>query len=156
MLQLIKNLVSITKSQEKYVDDSIGEGTINRFNQTQKNYLKVPVGNDVYNLTEYDGRQITDTTIIKTGNTGSYLLPFWKNIDNDKNNNGKITSFMKSTKTNSPTNQSGAMILPPIGDSFCIKRHLLIIVERMFLVVSDELQLFSMVVSHSILTDFHI
>ena len=33
-------------SRKKYVDDSIGEGTIVRFNQTLQNYLKVSVGND--------------------------------------------------------------------------------------------------------------
>ena len=38
-------------SNKKYVDDSIGEGTIVRFNQTLQNYLKVSVGNDTYNLT---------------------------------------------------------------------------------------------------------
>ena len=37
---------------------------------------------------------------------------------NDKNNNGNIHRFTKSTKTNSPTFHSGAMSLPPIGDSF--------------------------------------
>ena len=33
----------------------------------------------------------------------------------NKNNNGKITNFIKSTKTNSPTGNSGATSLPPIG-----------------------------------------
>ena len=32
-------------SNKKYVDDSMGEGTIVRFNQTLQNYLKVSVGN---------------------------------------------------------------------------------------------------------------
>ena len=36
-------------TNEKYVDDSTEEGTILRFTQTLQNYLKVPVGNDVYN-----------------------------------------------------------------------------------------------------------
>ena len=39
-------------SNKKYVDDSIGEGTILRFNQTLENYLKVSVANDTYNLTK--------------------------------------------------------------------------------------------------------
>ena len=34
-------------SKKKYVDDSIGEGTIVRFNQTLQNFLKVSVGNDI-------------------------------------------------------------------------------------------------------------
>ena len=39
-------------STRKYVVDSIGEGTILRFNQTLQSYLKVCVGNDVYILTK--------------------------------------------------------------------------------------------------------
>ena len=37
---------------------------------------------------------------------------------NDKDGNGKISNFIKSTKTNSPTGDSGATNLPPTGDSF--------------------------------------
>ena len=64
-------------SNKKYVDDSIGEGTILRFNQTPGNYFKVSVGNDRYNLTKNGKKQITDTTIIKYPNTGGYLLQNW-------------------------------------------------------------------------------
>ena len=55
---------------------------------------------------------------MKAGNTGAYLIPYWKIICNDKNNNGKITNFRKSTKSNSPTGNSGATSLPPIGNAF--------------------------------------
>ena len=55
---------------------------------------------------------------MKSGNTGGYLPPYWKIICNDKNNNGKIQNFIKSTKTNSPTGNSGETSLPPIGDAF--------------------------------------
>ena len=103
---------------KKYVDDSIREGTIVRFNQTLQNYLKVSVGNDTYNLTKYNKNQLTDTTIMKAGNTGRYLLQNWKIFCNDKNNNGKTSNFIKSTKTNSPTGYSGATSLPPIGTAF--------------------------------------
>ena len=54
---------------------------------------------------------------MKTGNTGGYLLPYWKIVCNDKNNSGKIQSFIKSTKTNTPTGYSGATSLPPIGSA---------------------------------------
>ena len=60
-------------SNKKFVDDSIGEGTLLRFYQTLENYLKVSVGNNPYNLTKHDKIQITDTTIIKYPNTGGYL-----------------------------------------------------------------------------------
>ena len=46
-------------ANKKYVDDSVGEGNILRFNQRLQNYLKVSVGNDTYNLTKYDKIQIT-------------------------------------------------------------------------------------------------
>ena len=64
-------------SNKKYVDDSIREGTLLRFNQTLENYPKVSVGNDTYNSTKYDKIQITDTTIVKYPNTGGYLLQNW-------------------------------------------------------------------------------
>ena len=76
------------------------------------------VGNDTYNLTKYNKIQLTDTTIIKTGNSGGYLLPSWRIFCNDENNNGKITNFIKSTKTTSPTVDSGATVLPPIETAF--------------------------------------
>ena len=55
---------------------------------------------------------------MKTGNSGGYLLPYWKIICNDKTNNGKLQNFIKSTKINSPTRDSGAMSLSPIGTAF--------------------------------------
>ena len=102
-------------SNKKYIDDELDKNTIVRFNQTLENYLKLSVGNDIYNLTKYNKIHLTDTTIIKYPNTGGYLLPGWRIFCNDKNNNGKIQDFIKSTKTNSPTGHS---TLPPIGISF--------------------------------------
>ena len=69
-------------------------------------------------MSKYNKIQLTDTTSIKYPNTGGYLLPGWRTLCNDKNNNGKIQDFIKSTKTNSPTGHSGATTLPPIGISF--------------------------------------
>ena len=104
-------------SNKKYIDDELDKNTIVRFNQTVQNYLKVSVGNDIYNLTKYDKIQITDITTMQAGNTGGYLPPYWKIICNDKNNNGKRQNFIKSTKTNSPTGDSGASSLPPIDSA---------------------------------------
>ena len=61
---------------------------------------------------------MTDTTFMKAGNTGGYLLSNWKSFCNDKNNNGKIQNFKKSTKSNSPTGGSGTTSLPLIGTAF--------------------------------------
>ena len=105
-------------SNKKYVDDSIAEGTIVRFNQTLENYLKVSVGDDIYYLTKYDKIQITDTTEMRYPNIGSDLLQKWNIKCNNKNNVSKVGDFIKSTKTNSPTGYSGATSLSPIGNSF--------------------------------------
>ena len=80
------------------------------------------VGDDIYNLTKYDKIQITDTTINKYPNTGGYLLQNWVIQCNDINNNGKLQNFIKSTKTNSPTADSGATNLLPMGDAFMYKK----------------------------------
>ena len=107
-------------ANKKYVGDSIGGGNNNvlKFNQTLENYLKVSVGNNTYNLTKYDKIQITDLTVMRVGNGGAVILPLWKIICNNKNNNGKISNFIKTTRTNSQTSQSGATSLPPIGTAF--------------------------------------
>ena len=105
-------------TNKKYIDDELDKNTILRFTQTLQNYLKVSVGSDTYNLTKYDNIQLTDTTIMKAGNTGANLLQKWDTKCNDKNNNGNINTLIKSTKTNSPTSHSGATTLPPIGVSF--------------------------------------
>ena len=105
-------------ANKKNIDDKLDKNTVLRFNQTIENYLKVSVSNDTYNLTKYNKIQLTDTTVMKTGLTGGYLLPYWKVICNDKINSGKIQTFIKSTKTNSPTSESGATSLPFIGNAF--------------------------------------
>ena len=100
------------------MDDELDKNTVVTFNKTLKNYLKVNVGNDISNLTKYNKVQLTDTTIIKTGNSGGYLLPPWRIFCNDKNNKGKTTNFVRATKTNSPTGDLGATSLLHIGNFF--------------------------------------
>ena len=51
-------------------------------------------------------------------NIGSDLLQKWNIKCNNKNNQARITDFIKSSKTISPTGYSGATSLPPIGNSF--------------------------------------
>ena len=105
-------------ANKKYIDDELDKNTVLRFNQKLQIYLKVSVGNDTYNLTKYNKIQITDTTEIKYPNIGSDLLQKWNIKCNNKNNQSRISDFIKSTKTNSPTGHSGATSLPPIGNSF--------------------------------------
>ena len=101
---------------KNYVDDSIGEGTLLRFNQTLQNYLKVCVGNATYNLTKYD--KILMEYVTKVPNRGSQLLQKWNIYCKNKINQSRIFDFIKSTRTNSPTGDSGATALPPIGNVF--------------------------------------
>ena len=109
-------------TNKKYIDDPIGQDTIVRFNQTLQNCLKVSVGNNTYNPAKYDKIHISDTTILKAPNSGGYWLQSWNINRNDKINNSKIGILMKSTKTSSPTSESGATRLPPIGNRFmCIE-----------------------------------
>ena len=56
--------------------------------------------------------------MIRVGIIGSVVLPYWKCICNNKNNNGKTTKFIRTTRTKSPTGNTGATTLPPIGSPF--------------------------------------
>ena len=105
-------------SNKKYVDDQLDKNTIVRFNQTLQNYLKVSVGSDTYNLTEYDNLSITDVTEIISPSSGIDLLQKRKIDKKNKNGDTKIGRFIKSAKTSSPTGEPGETILPPIGNAF--------------------------------------
>ena len=105
-------------SNKKCIDDELEKNTILRFNQTLENYLKVSVGIKTYNLNKYDKTQITDITTLKAPKKEGYLLQQWNIKCIDKNNNGKIQNFTRSTQSSSPTGDSGATRLPPIGDEF--------------------------------------
>ena len=83
------------------------------------------------------------------------VLPYWKCIFKNKNNNGKITNFIKTTKMKSPTGSTGATSLPPVGSA-------LMYIEtsgdnyghnRVF-VVGKELILFKSLIYFSIIMDF--
>ena len=106
-------------TNKKYIDDNLDKDTIVRLNDDSNDrYLKVNINNSTYNLQIYNKIQLTDTTIMKLPNNGNELLTSWRIHCNDRNNNGNIQNFIRSTKTNSPTNNSGATVSPLIGDSF--------------------------------------
>ena len=85
------------------IDVELDRNTILRFNQTLSNYLKVSFGNDTYILTKYEKIHLIDVTEIRAANIGLDLLPRWRIINLNKNNNTKIGNFIRTTKTNSPT-----------------------------------------------------
>ena len=118
-IQVNRNPISDNEvSNKKYVDAELDKNTIVRFNQTLSNYLKVSVESGVYNLAKYNKIHLTDLTVLKYPNNSGYLLQNWHIRCNDKNYNGKISNFKKSSKTGSPTSESGATILPPVGTAF--------------------------------------
>ena len=61
-------------SKKNCIDDELGRNTNLRLSQTPENFLKVSVGNDVFNLFKYEKMQITDTTFFKNPVTCGYLL----------------------------------------------------------------------------------
>ena len=105
-------------SNKKYIDNQLDKNTIGRFKQTLENYLKVSIGNDTYNLANYNKVNITDITEIRNPNTGQMLLQKWILRCLKKSYNAKFNTFLKSTTNTSPTAESGASSLPPIGWSF--------------------------------------
>ena len=80
--------------------------------------MKVSVGNDTYNLTKYNKIQLLDVSEIKFPNTGSDLLLKWNIICINKHNDSRLKDFIKSTRTNSPTPNTGSTLSPPMGNSF--------------------------------------
>ena len=106
-------------SNKKYVDEELDKNTIIRLNDVSNDrYLQVHINNTAYILQIYNKTQIIDTTILEIPNTGTDLLQNWKIICNNRLGEGTPSDFVKSTKTNSPTSQSGATSLPPIGTCF--------------------------------------
>ena len=109
-------------SNKKYVDDQLDKNTIVRLNDDSNDrYLQVHINNTAFNLQIYNKTQIIDTTKLIFPNTGIDLLQNWKIICNNRLGEGLPSDFIKSTKTNSPTSQSGATSSPPIGTCFMFK-----------------------------------
>ena len=105
-------------ANKKCIDDSIGEDIIVRITQTLQTYVKVPVGNDTYNLTKFDEISLNIVTEIRSPNIGCDLL-LKRRIKNLHENNGnKAGNFLKSTVTSSPTSDSGATSITPFGIAF--------------------------------------
>ena len=105
-------------ANKKYIDDEFNKNTVLRFSQTLTKYLKVSIGNDTYNLTKYNKIRLTDITEMRYPDLGADLLQKRNIKCNNRINQSRISDFIKATKTNSPTSQSRAESLPPIGNSF--------------------------------------
>ena len=106
-------------SNKKFIDEELDKKTIVRLNDDSNDrYSQVHINNSPYNLQIYNKTQIIDTTKLKSPNTGTDLLQNWKIICNNSLGEGSPSDFLKTTKTNSPTAQSGATSLAPIGTCF--------------------------------------
>ena len=104
---------------KKYLNDVLDTNTLVRLNDDSNDrYLQVHVQNVPYNLQIYNKTQIIDTTKLIYPNSGNDLLQNWKIICNIRHGEGKPDDFIKSTKTKSPTGQSGATSLPSKGNCF--------------------------------------
>ena len=109
-------------SNKKYIDDELDKDTIVRLNDDSNDrYLKINIKISTYNLQIYNKVLITDTTILKFPHSAGSFLQNWNIKCNDRNNQGKIQNFIRSTRTNSPTGNAGAIVSPLIGDSFMYK-----------------------------------
>ena len=84
-------------SNKKYFDDQLKRDILLSSNPTVQSYLKVTVGNDVFNLKNYDRKLIIDATIIKPPNSTIYRLQDWNEDCNDKIGAAKIQIFEKQT-----------------------------------------------------------
>ena len=76
-------------STKNYVDDSMGKGSIFRYNQSIQKRFKVQIGNTEYNLTIPDRFYRTHTTRGKNPNRGGWLLQQWNIKCIDTINRGK-------------------------------------------------------------------
>ena len=124
----LTNLDSITVNRDPTSDNKLAnKNIVLRFNQLLENYLKISVGNDIYNFTKYDKIQLIDVTEIRYPNSGYSLLPKWRTKNLNKNNGAKAGNFLESILTNSPTTHTVATILPPIVVRLCISNPLPII-----------------------------
>ena len=106
-------------SNKKYIDDELEKNTIIRLNDDSNDkYSQVSINNKTYNLQIYNKTQIIDTTRLIFPNTGTDLLQKWKIICNNRFNEVLPSDFIKSTKTTSPTHQTGASVIAPVGASY--------------------------------------
>ena len=92
--------------------------------------------------------EITDTTIIKHPNSGRYLLQQWNKKWNYKKNYSKIQNFIKSTKTDSPTSDSGATTIRLIGNCFMYIETSSGNMLKGYSLVSNEQILYKLVIKH--------
>ena len=117
--------------------------------------MKVSVGNDTSKLTKDKKIQLIDTTNTKQ-RYGQYLLPRWKVICNDKNNNGVTTNFIRATKKTAQQAIRERQPYHQLVQRLCISQLVAIImVMKGSLSVGRELILYKLLIQLSIIKDFH-
>ena len=81
----------------------------------EKFFFKFIFGNAEYDVAKYDRKQIVYRTVIKYRRRSGVFLQQWTIKCGDKKINGKTQKFSKSSKTSTPTPNTGATVLSPIG-----------------------------------------
>ena len=71
-------------ANKEYVDVELNKNSMLKLNQTKQIYLEISVANDERKLRKNDRKEITDTAITETGNSGALILPLWKIECKDK------------------------------------------------------------------------
>ena len=69
-------------------------------------------------MTKYDKIQITDITDIRFPDIGHDLLQKLNSKCKHKNNQSRVNDFIKAIKSYSPTQNTSATTIPPIGTAF--------------------------------------
>ena len=66
---------------------------------------------------------MTDLRALIFPKIGKNLPQKWTIKCNNETNDGRVVNFIKRTKTSSPTGNSGATTLPPMGNFFRIQKQ---------------------------------
>ena len=110
-------------------------------------------GNDIYKLTEYDRRQITDITDFKYPNQVGYILRLWKNACSHKTGSGEKNNFIKLSISNTPTALTGSTNCLIWAMHVCVKRQTLFIMDQKFIAALKEQKLYKLLILLSFTKD---
>ena len=103
---------------KNYVNDTIRDGTLVRFNATLENNLKIALADSDFNLKKHNTEKNIDTSFKINPNSGGFLLQQWNKSCNDEENKRKLTNLIRSTRRTSPSPDSKASSLSPFGDRY--------------------------------------
>ena len=95
------------------------------------------VGNSIYNPRKYKKQQFINTTNLQAVISSECFIQRWSMKWNDKKTSGKISNFIRATKTNSSTGNAGAYCSPSVIVS-CTFEQAKLNLDLVFLLVLNE------------------